>query len=355
MKKSYCYIHIPFCESKCKYCRFASVWSIQKIKIKKYLEKLITDINNSDKKINRLKSIYFWWWTPSTLSIPDLELIINNLKDKFWFENNIEITLETTPNKVSQENIIWWKGIWINRISIWVQTLNNDSLIEIWRGNKWDTIGALDNIKKIWFNNVSIDFIIWLPHVKKWETKKDIEYILDNYLFVKHISVYMLEDHYYPWNWKEVSISEDDFLWEYIEIKNFLEKKWFNRYEISNFACDWCDCSHNKAYWDHSDILAFGLWSHWFFDNERYSYSDKFEEFYNDIIIKEKLNENDTFLEKVMFWLRTSWLEKNIYEKLDNKKIQELVNSWYLRIENWVLSLENKGVLVQDFILGEII
>jgi oxygen-independent coproporphyrinogen-3 oxidase len=352
----FCYIHIPFCENKCMYCKFASVWITQSDKIKKYVDYLISQINNSNKKINRLKSNYFWWWTPSTILVNDLENIINTLKNKFWFEKNIEITLETTPNKVTENTLVWWKNIWINRLSVWVQTLNNKSLIEIWRGNKWDIIDALNVITKVWLSNISLDFIIWLPYVKKWELNNNINYLLNNYDFIKHISVYMLEDHYYPWNWKKISINEDDYLWEYIEVKKILWEKWFNRYEISNFSKPWFECNHNQAYWNHSEMLAFWLWSHWFLDWIRISYPDNFKDYYNDKVnYEETLNNDDLFLEKVMFWLRTSWLDEDICNKLDNKKIQDLIESWYLKMESNILKLEDKGILVQDFILGEIV
>lgn len=361
------YIHIPFCENKCKYCRFASIWIIQEEKISKYINKLLFDINNFDKKINRLSSIYFWWWTPSILNINQLEIIINSLKNKFWFELNIEITLESTPNKITKESLIWWKNIWINRFSIWVQTLNNDSLIEIWRGNKWNIIDALKNIetsfqlsflgeKKQEQIVISLDFIIWLPYVKVWGVKKDIEFILNNYDFVKHISVYVLEEYYYPWKWKNISIKDIEYLWEYIEVKNFLEEKWFNRYEISNFAKVWFECIHNKAYWNHSELIAFWLWAHWFINWIRFSYPDNFKSFYNlEINFEDPLNNEDIFLENIMFWLRTRWLSKEIFKKLNTKKIQEFIDSWYLKLEENLLKLEDSWVLVLDYILREII
>lgn len=352
----FCYIHIPFCEKKCKYCKFVSIWLSQKEKISKYINKLILDINNLNKKINRLESIYFWWWTPSVLQIFELELIIKTLKNKFWFKKDIEITLETTPKNISKEYLIWLKKLWINRLSIWVQTLNNKSLIEIWRGNKWDIIQSLNLIKNIWFKNISIDFIIWLPYVKIWEIKKDIEFIIKKYQFIKHISVYMLEDHYYPWNWKNISLDENDYLEEYIEVKNFLEVNWFRRYEISNFAKKWYECKHNMSYWNHSDVLAFWLWAHWFINKYRFSYFDKFEDFYKDKnFIEEKLDKNDIFLEKILFWLRTNWLKNNLQKKLDIKKVQEFIELWYLKIEDNILKLEDKWVLVLDYIIKEIV
>lgn len=350
------YIHIPFCESKCKYCKFASVWNLQKLKIEKYLNFLLNEINDFDKENIKLKSIYFWWGTPTTIDDKQLLKIINKLNNKFWFSKNIEISLESTPNKITYDNLTKWKRIWINRISIWVQSLNNKTLTEIWRWDKWDIIEALDNIKLLWFNNISIDFIIWLPHVKIWDTKKDIKYILDNYDFIKHISVYMLEDHYYPGNWKNISVDEKLYLNEYNEITNYLVNKWFNKYEVSNFSIPWYECKHNQAYWDHSTVCWFWLWAHSFVNKVRYANSDSFNDYYSKKLSYSELNtDNDIYIEKVMFDFRTIWLDLNMYNDLDNKKIDDFIKQWYLYNENWFIKTTNEWILVLDYLLKEIL
>ncbi len=367
---NYCYIHIPFCTSKCKYCRFASFWTLDKLKIDLYVHHLIKEIEIKKTDFSDLKSVYFGWWTPSTLSFHHFDLILNKLKEKYIFEKNIEINIEATPNTITKENLIWWKKLWINRLSIWVQTLNNKSLVEIWRGNKWDILNALNIIKEEWFNNISIDFIIWLPFVKKWEIKKNIEYILNEYSFIKHISVYMLEEYYnipedidskfenitYPTNWNTIWINDDEYELEYIDIKNFLISKNFYSYEISNFSKKWFNCKHNRAYWSHDNILAFWLWAHWFINNTRYSNSENFINYYSWKDIQyEELNDEDIYLESIMFWLRTSWLKKEIYENLDFKKINSFILDWYLYFENDILRISNKWIMVLDYILKEIL
>lgn len=372
----FCYIHIPFCSSKCKYCRFASFSKIDKLKIKSYIQKLKEDIASFSLKQEKLESIYFGWWTPSILEIPEIKEIIESLKNKFWFEENIEINLETTPQNISEENLIWWKNLWINRISVWIQTLNDESLKEIWRENKEIIIKALDKIKKPllaspyqgrnnyeFFSppdkgelevvfNISLDFIIWLPHTKLWETKKDIEFILDNYHFVKHISIYMLEDHYYNF---ENSLKDSEYLEEYKEVRDFLEENWFMFYELSNSAKPWYECKHNKAYWNHSEMRAFWLWSHFFIDKIRYENDSSFAGFYEWKQIQEKLEEKDIFLEKIMFDLRTSWIDKNEIWKLNFKKINEFIKDWFLEEKSWKICLTNKSYTIVDFILKEII
>ncbi len=397
MNNIFSYIHIPFCTSKCKYCRFASFGSLESLKVNLYVEKLLDEITKSKSKSSPflwtrkgafLQSLYFGWWTPSILSIIQLNNIIKKIKNIHTFSEDIEINIEATPITINEYNLKWWHSIWINRISCWIQTLNNDSLLEIWRWKKWDIINALDSIKKYlsknkWDLNMSVDFIVGLPYVKKWEIKINIEYILKNYNFIKHISVYMLEEYYdipeeidskfeniiYPNNWNKLWIKDDEYLNEYSEIKEFLKIKGFNSYEISSFAKVWYECKHNKSYWNHSEVLAFWLWAHGFIDNTRYSNAESFKWYYSwKKDLEEKLSANDLFLEKVMFLLRTSWLTEDIYNQLDSNKLEEFIKEWYLEKKlnkesfkenkntlDSIITLSDKGVLVLDYLLREII
>lgn len=385
MKNNYSYIHIPFCESKCNYCRFASFWSIDSKKVDLYVKYLLNEIKNlkiqdelywKDKieyhkvDFNNLKSIYFGWWTPSILSIQDVIKIINQYQQKFSFSNDIEISLEINPKWFDISKLKWYKMLWINRLSIWVQSLNDKTLSEIWRWTKTDIITLLNNIEKVWFDNVSIDFIIWLPYVKKWEVKNDIKELLEQYKCIKHISVYMLEEYYekpekiessfdnitYPKNWEKLWIADEEYLWEYSELKAYLKTNYFNSYEISNFAKQNYECKHNKAYWNHDNIIWFWLWAHSFYNNTRVANSEKFINYYSgkkECI--EKLTKEDLFLETVMFRLRTDGLEQSIYNKLDTKKIEEFVLEKLLIYDKDVLRITDRWVLLIDYILKNII
>ena len=374
------YIHIPFCEQKCGYCRFASIWKIQDLHIAKYVSFLCEEIKTGypqEAPLQKIKTIYFWWWTPWVLKVEQFEKILNTIKNKYTLEENCEITIETTPDKINKENLIWWKKLWVNRISMWIQTLNEKSLKEIWRWNKWDINNALENLKKYnLIKNISVDFIIWLPYVKSWEILENMKFILNKYKFIKHISVYMLEDYYspdkiietkydnitYPNKWEKQGIKDEEYLWEYSSIKKYLTENWFNKYEISNYWKPWFECKHNIWYWKHNEILAFWLWAFWYVNNVRYANSENFKNYYAwEKIFENKLNKEDIFLEKVMFQLRTSWIEENTYKKLDTKKIDYFIKNNYLEFSfstkgfSPLLKLTDKWVLVMDYILKEII
>jgi oxygen-independent coproporphyrinogen III oxidase len=371
----YSYIHIPFCESKCKYCRFASIGKSNDILIKKYISHLVNDIKNfktdflNKSVLNWLKTIYFWGWTPSILNEDYLKEILNELKNKFKFARNIEISLETTPWNVNIENIKSWETLWINRISIGVQTLNNEALKEIGRDDKWSIINALNNLKYSSIKNISVDFIIWLPYVKEWEILRNIKYILKSFPFIKHVSVYMLEDYYkineensiyekikYPNSWHNIWIEEDLYLKEYLSIRKFLEKNWYHFYELSNSSKKWFECKHNKSYWNHSNNVWFWLWSHSFINKKRYAYKEDFLDYFKwKLEYEEILTDNDIFLEKVLFWLRTNWISKSIQNKLNINKISLLLKSWFLKKNNEKIVLWNKWFSILDYIIKEII
>lgn len=368
----YAYIHIPFCDQKCSYCRFASVWKLQELQIESYVQSLILEIENSKLSTHNtpLKTLYFWGWTPGILRAEQLQRIINTAEKKYKFDENIEINLETTPFNVTPDNVLAWEKLWINRVSMWVQTLNNDALQEIQRGNKWDIFTALDNLKKSKIKNISIDFILWLPYVETWEILENIKFILEKYNFITHISVYMLEEYYepdmiieskydnitYPDNWKSMWLKDEEFSWEYSDIKKYLNKEWFWRYEISNYAKPWFECQHNISYWNHKEVVSFWLWAYGYVNKTRYRNSDNFADYYSrKNIIKEKNNSEDIFLEEVMFSLRTSGINRELEKKLDTQKIKYFISEKYLIRNNNLLQLSDTGVTVMDYILSEII
>lgn len=365
------YIHIPFCDRKCSYCRFASIWRLQELQIQAYVQSLVDEIETSKYQTKQeIKTIYFGWWTPGVLNFLQLKQIFDALKKKYIFSKNIEITLETTPTNVSQESIIWWEKLWINRISMWVQTLNQQALNEIQRGNKWDIFVALQFLESSSIKNISIDFILWLPYVQKWEISQNIVEILSLYDFITHISVYMLEEYYeadkiiehkydeitYPENWKNMWLDDEDFQEEYRWTQEILEKMWFHKYEISNYARWNYECEHNKAYWNHGEMIAFWLWAYWYIDNTRYRNSENFAEYYaKKNIIFEKNSEEDIFIETIMFELRTTGISNKNRQKLDEEKIQYFIENNYLEEKNNTIILTFKWIPVMDYILGEIL
>ena len=352
----YCYIHIPFCTSKCKYCRFASFSNFDELKIQFYVDFLSKNILEKIEKDISLESIYFWWWTPSVLNIAQIKQILNALNQRFDFSSDIEISFETTPQNISLENLKAWKNLWINRMSIGIQSLNDKALKEIGRISSREIFQTFDILEISPIENISLDFIIGLPYTKKWELRGDIATILEKYTFPKHISPYMLEDYTYPKNWEEFAFPKEQFNEEYLEIKKLLVSKNISWYEISNFAKSGYECKHNKAYWNHSEIIAFWLWSYGFEKGRRYAYAENFQDYYaHKNFSEEILTLEDIRLEKIMFWIRTTWFDENLLEKDKYPIIQNYLKQNYL-VKKWkILSLWEKWISLLDSILAEIV
>lgn len=317
-----CYVHIPFCNKKCKYCRFALTIN-KKSKMAVYLSHLLKEIKSYSGKTDKLETLYFGWWTPTSYSPEELWIIVTTLKSKFWFKKEIEINLETTPENVSIENLEKWKALWVTRISMWIQSLNNKTLKEVTREDNKAIFNALDILE--WrFNNVNCDFIIGLPYVNQWDITKDIELLISKYSCIKHISPYMLEDFNYPKEWKKLWINDEDFITEYRNVIDFLETKWFYRYELSNTAIPWYESRHNIWYWEHKDFVWFGLDAGSYVDGVRFWNSDNFKKYYSwELAYKDELLEEDKRIERIMFGLRWRWTKISDIEELKLKKALE--------------------------------
>ena len=146
----------------------------------------------------------------------------------------------------------------MNRLSLGVQTLNRESLAFTGRSQEVHALRALEILEKSGFENVNVDFMIGLPKVQKGDILENIKTVLGNFVCIKHVSVYMLESGKYPSDWKNNSLSSDDFEAEFLEIREFLiQKQNFSHYELSNFALPGYESAHNKGYWNHEEYRGF--------------------------------------------------------------------------------------------------
>ena len=133
------YIHIPFCKRKCFYCDFVSFVKDDDIK-EKYVNALIEEIKNTDISYGDIKdcniknvclsenidTVFIGGGTPSLISPPDIERILEPLK--MGFNKDIEITMEINPKTTDYNNLKAYRELGINRLSIGLQSVNNDEL-----------------------------------------------------------------------------------------------------------------------------------------------------------------------------------------------------------------------------------
>jgi oxygen-independent coproporphyrinogen III oxidase len=242
MTETACYIHIPFCDHKCVYCDFYSIITSDNIQsFLKYLKKEISHYAKKYSDGRELISIYFGGGTPSLMEPEYLSQVIQTVKENFFVRNDAEITMETNPGTVSFEKMKMFRELGINRISIGIQSFDNEDLNFLTRIHNSETaIRTVNDAADAGFENISLDLIFNLPGQTKKNWKKNLEQAIK--LPVKHISAYslilergtilnkMVLD-------GKIKIEDADYDAELYETTiNFLTSKGFDQYEVSNFA-----------------------------------------------------------------------------------------------------------------------
>ena len=356
------YIHIPFCIRKCNYCSFVSGINISQKE--QYIDALIQEIKNNYKK-EELETLYFGGGTPSLLSENDIEKILF----LFNLNKNAEITLEVNPETVEKEKFKKLKNIGINRISLGVQTFDNNILKTIGRNHDEQNIyDAIEIIKNSGFENISIDLIYGLPTQTKKIFEKDIKKAID--LDIQHISTYGLkiEENSYFYNNMPQNIPDDEQQSEmFLFLCDFLKENNFIHYEISNFAKKSFESKHNCAYWRNKNYYGFGLNASGYENNIRYRNQSNFKQYLLNPFKKEEeitLTTQEIMEDEIFLALR---LEKGInIDEINTKyninfenKYKNIINKYQklglLKIENKHCKLTQQGVLLSNEVMSEFI
>lgn len=352
------YIHIPFCKSKCNYCSFTSFETTDFIE--KYLKALREEIKFFYKKEN-LNTLYIGGGTPSLLSVEQIQSIIN----LFNFEKNAEISIEVNPNDVSKKFLKGLLNLGINRLSMGVQTFNDDILKIIGRRHtSSEALKAINIANEVGFENVSIDFIYGLPNQTMEIFRNDIEKAIN--LPITHISFYGLKIENgckfalnMPDNLPDMDMQADmyEFLCEYLPKNNF------EHYEISNFSKKGCSSRHNMNYWNNNFYYGFGVSAHGFDGDIRYSNKCDLKKYLANPCEHEnciKLSKSEKLEEEIFLGFRKAEgidvervktlydfdFEKNFKDVLDKYK------DYFFKTEKGY-AFNTKGFLISDLILSE--
>jgi oxygen-independent coproporphyrinogen-3 oxidase len=282
------YIHIPFCKHRCAYCDF-NTYAGQEDSIPPYVDALIQEIRYVGQRAEQMNihTVFFGGGTPSLLSVPQFDSIMEALNAAFTFTADAEVTIEANPGTVSPEKLTAIRKAGINRISFGVQSTNTEELRMLEREHDFFTvIEAVSTARKAGFDNLNLDLIYGLPEqtLQTWQTT--LQRIVE--LHPEHISAYALTlEHGTPfgrWSAKGLlPLPNPDLaadMYEYAE--EFLEDHGYVHYEISNWAMDRgrlavdhvapsFACRHNLQYWRSLPYLAFGAGAHGYADGYRYS------------------------------------------------------------------------------------
>ena len=353
----YIYIHIPFCDCICSYCDFCKILYNNKY-INNYLDNLEKEIRNRYKN-ELIKSLYIGGGTPSSLSYQELERLFNIIKI-FKLDSNYEFTIECNVNNLDINKIKLFKDNGVNRVSLGVQSFNKEILTILNRSHTYKEVyNVINNLKNNNIKNINID-LIYGVNDNIDIVKKDIDYFLS--LDIPHISCYSLiiEDNTLLKINNYQNIDEDIEYEMYKYIENKLTSNGYIHYEISNYAKEGYQSTHNINYWDNGSYYGFGLGSVSYIDNYRISNTKNISKYNKGIYISNREYEdiNTNMSNDMILGLRKikgvsiskfyNKYKKDIREVFD---IDDLINNKILIIDNDNMYIDSKYIYLSNQVL----
>lgn len=341
------YIHIPFCKQKCFYCDFASVTTSKALKqdcdiYQRYIDALCQEIAMYQEQIPDIviDTIYFGGGTPSILPPNLIIQVIEKLKSRWIFGENVEITLEVNPGTVDENHLLALFTGGINRLSFGVQAVQDDLLKSIGRIHSiLEAKEAILTAKRIGFKNISVDLMYGLPKQNLAMLKESVAWSLS--MGIQHISIYGLqieEDTVFGRLYEQDKLilpDEDDVEKMYDFLTEELVANGYSRYEISNFAKVGYESRHNLSYWQDKNYLGLGAGAHGYIHNKRlqnpFDISVYIDKCNNKIIpaINEEIVDKKTHVEEFCFLaLRMAkGIDKSIFKQKFNLDIEKIYGS----------------------------
>lgn len=358
------YIHVPFCASKCGYCSFYSV-SPSCEKKAEYVKRILEELKKWGGQTARpIDTLYIGGGTPSLLCGDELCKIISSVRENFHLLKDAEITLEINPGDDLPSFLPVAKKCGVNRLSIGVQSANDDELRLLGRRHTFsDAESAVRLARSLGFDNLSADIMIGLPNSNAETLRKSLAGILS--LDTDHISAYILKlDEDCALYKRGTLLPDDDRVSDqYLMMCEAFEKAGFEHYEISNFAKSSKQSRHNNRYWLLNDYLGIGPAAHSFFEGKRFYFPADLEQFLVGCNPVSDGTGGDRE-EFIMLSLRLSRglifdeYKARYREEIESeliKKAKRFETAGLVICDDKHISLTDKGMLVSNAIIGEFI
>ena len=356
------YIHIPFCDHICSYCDFTKLFYNSKYE-KPYLEALEKEITS--KVTNKVSTLYFGGGTPTSLSDEGFERILSFASK--YLDKNYEFTVEANVENLTESKLDIMKRCGVNRLSIGVQSTCNSILTEIGRHHSFEDAQKIVLLAKSkGFSNINIDLIYGFKNESLNDLKHDLEEFVK--LDIDHISIYSLivEPGSILYNKGYKEQNEDDSRKFYDFIVEFLRKRDYERYEVSNFARNKKYSRHNLTYWHNEEYYGCGLGASGYENGVRYENTKSLPEYLkgNFISSSEKVSKKQLEEYFLITHLRLEeGFSKKEYEQLFNARFEEkyfdkILNfklDKYFVFTKYRISLNDDGIMLMDFIILKLI
>lgn len=368
------YIHIPFCKQACHYCNFHFSTSLRYKN--EFVSALLKEIELTDNNLGPANTVYFGGGTPSLLTIPELEQVLDAVRQRFGWHANAEITLEANPDDFNSAQLDSWKDLGINRLSIGVQSFFEEDLR--WMNRAHNAEQAIESLQLAvaTIPNITLDLIYGSPGLSDEKWKNNLDQALN--LGVKHLSCYALTVEPLTPLAKMIrtqqspNVDDGQQARQFLFLIQYLAEKGFEQYEISNFCLPGHRSRHNSAYWQGKPYIGLGPGAHSFDGNSRWwniANNQRYIRSINEGQIpreKETLTPVQRWNEYIMIRLRTAEGidlvnlpdlpdDPGLSQRVDRfkKNIQASIQKGWVAENNMVYSLTDEGKLYADGIAGE--
>lgn len=360
------YVHIPFCPRRCSYCDFFSTTSLHKQK--QYIDAVCLELKQRQDYLlsRKIDTIYLGGGTPSTLHPDLLSKLFDTLDNLFDLSELLECTIECNPDDIQADYLQALKHMPINRISMGVQSFNDDELkLMNRRHHAQQAIDAVYQIVDAGFTNCSIDLIYGLPNQSVENWKYNLKTALS--LPIKHVSAYHLtyEKTTPMYAYLNQAVSEETSCLFFELLHQYTQEAGMQAYEISNFCLPGYESKHNSNYWKNQPYLGVGAAAHSYNQKERCWNVASLDDYINGIeqnklvVETELLSDDDLYNELILTSLRTK-------EGIDTSKIHPKYRTYFTKqcqkhLQNKTLEqntthtyLTPKGIFISDGIICDL-
>ena len=369
------YIHIPFCIKKCIYCDFFSV-PYDESTAYAYACALCKELFLKKHLVEKLKSVYIGGGTPSLLPCECFRQIFSCLKDNYKLSPGTEVTVEANPGTLSESKIYLLLCLGVNRLSIGVQSFNNEELKVLGRiHTSEEALRSIELIGKAGLRNFSIDLIYGIPaqsfnswseslskaaecspaHISTYELTPEKGTILFD--LINNPPLHPVSNLIMP--------PEDSILDMYNYTIDSMANNGYEHYEISNFAKLGFQCIHNLNYWNKGEYIGAGAGAHSFINGLRSRNVEDIHTYINQLsrgVIPEEdkiyLTLQDSLREWIFLGLRKTQgisIKHAQNEGLDILlACREMIDSGHLEVRDDAFRLTRKGVVISNTIIAKL-
>jgi putative oxygen-independent coproporphyrinogen III oxidase len=259
------YVHYPWCLRKCPYCDFNSHQRVDDRDDERYLQALLSDVEQQLSAVpgRPLETVFIGGGTPSLMAGGRVQILLDDLRQRGRLAADAEISLEANPGAVDAHHFAGYRQAGVNRLSIGVQSFDDESLVRIGRiHDRRAAVAAVQLARDAGFDNLNLDMMFGLPGHDMSAALADLQTAID--LGPQHLSWYQLTlEPNTPFHHSPPRLPGEDALAEMQWAgQERLAAAGFVQYEVSAYARPGHQCRHNLNYWHFGDYLGIGAGAH---------------------------------------------------------------------------------------------